>query len=193
MYLYLSGINCSMLQFQLTGGCAGAGPFLPAGHSILASARRCHGVSIQHWWQQCSSKIGARLLCLAAFVGSGKHGHALLGDVDTLGMCLYDSALTVTVGLQIVPLSTYVIEVQYSSDSGTGLAGATFFTGSGQKLSAQGIRLSSVASSVQRGTLVAPPGSYFAALWIGNWRAERLQVTACCPPTTHDNGDPAAC
>ena len=103
------------------------------------------------------------------------------------------STLTICVDLQIVPLSAYVIEVQYSSDSGSGLAGATFFTGTGQKLSAQGIRLSSVASNVQRGTVVAPPGAYFAALWIGNWRAGQLQVTACCPLFACDAGTCAAC
>ena len=117
----------------------------------------------------------------------------VLTNANTSNIILNDTALTVSVNLQIVPLSAYVIEVQYSSDSGSGLAGATFFTGSGQKLSAQGIRLSSIASSLQRGTLVAPPGSYFAALWIGNWRAERLQVTACCSLMVHVMGNTAAC
>ena len=126
-------------------------------------------------------------------MGSGKRGHMLPGDADTSSLCLHSSALTACLGAQIVPLSTYVIEVQYVSDSGSGLAGATFFSGSGQKLSAQGVRLSSGASSVKHVALVAPPGAYFAALWIGNWRAERLQVNACCPQTAYDIGDPAAC
>ena len=76
-----------------------------------------------------------------------------------------------------MPLTTYAIEVvQYTADGGSGLAGATFFTGSAQKLSAQGIRLTSTNGGTQRGSLVAPPGSYFAALWVGNWNGGTLQV-----------------
>ena len=84
--------------------------------------------------------------------------------------------------VQIVPLSAYTIEAQCSTDGSSGLAGATFYTGSGEKLSAQGIRLTSDGGSTQRGTLVAPPGSYFAALWIGNWNGGTLQVRLSCLP-----------
>ena len=82
-------INSSALPSQLTALCVSAGRLFPAGHSILAPARECYGVSIQHWWQQCSSEVGARLLCLAAFVESGKHGHVLLDDADTSRICLH--------------------------------------------------------------------------------------------------------
>ena len=83
--------------------------------------------------------------------------------------------------VQVVPLTAYVIEVQSSVGSGNGLAGATFFSGSAQKLSAQGIRLSPSGGGTQRGTLTAPPGSYFAALWIGNWVGSTLQVLLPAP------------
>ena len=78
--------------------------------------------------------------------------------------------------MQVVPLTAYIIEVQSPVDGGSGLAGATFFSGSAQKLSAQGIRLSPSGGGMQRGTLTAPPGTYFAALWIGNWGGSTLQV-----------------
>ena len=86
--------------------------------------------------------------------------------------------------MQVVPLTAYIVEVQSAIDSGSGLAGATFFSGSAQKLSAQGIRLSSTGGGVQRGTLVAPPGSYFAALWVGNWIGSTLQVVLPAPATS---------
>lgn len=85
--------------------------------------------------------------------------------------------------MQIVPLTAYIVEARFAIDSGSGLAGATFFSGSAQKLSAQGIRLSSDGGGVQRGTLVAPPGSYFAALWVGIWDGSSLQVLLPAPAT----------
>ena len=85
--------------------------------------------------------------------------------------------------MQVVPLTAYIVEAQFGIDSGSGLAGATFFSGSAQKLSAQGIRLSSSGGGVQRGTLVAPPGSYFAALWVGSWAGSFLQVCLSAPAT----------
>ena len=88
----------------------------------------------------------------------------------------YVAPVSSRVLVQVVPLTAYIIEVQSAVDSGSGLAGATFFSGSAQKLSAQGIRLSPSGGGTQRGTLVAPPGSYFAALWIGNWIGGSLQV-----------------
>lgn len=83
--------------------------------------------------------------------------------------------------VQITPLTAYAIEVQSTTDGGSGLAGATFYTGTGQKLSAQGTRLASSGGGTQGGTLVAPPGSYFIALWVGNWQdGGTLQVCLLC-------------
>lgn len=83
--------------------------------------------------------------------------------------------------MQITPLTAYAIEVQSTIDGGSGLAGATFYTGAGQRLSAQGIRLVSSGGGTQGGTLVAPPGSYFVALWVGNWQdGGTLQVCLLC-------------
>ena len=92
--------------------------------------------------------------------------------------------------MQITPLTAYAIEVQSTTDGGSGLAGATFYTGTGQKLSAQGIRLVSSGGGTQGGTLVAPPGSYFVALWVGNWQdGGTLQVCLLCTCVTWHHFD----
>ena len=72
--------------------------------------------------------------------------------------------------VQIVPHSAYILDAEAWVDGGSGLIGATFFDGVGNKLASGGVRVTatSAGSSVQ-GSLVAPPGAYFAAVWAGNW------------------------
>jgi hypothetical protein len=84
---------------------------------------------------------------------------------------------------QVSPNTAYMLEVAAWVDSGHGLAGVTFFSGAGVKLSAEAIQISATSSgSTSRGTFVAPPGAYFVALWAGKWTGGgQLQVLSWCP------------
>lgn len=72
--------------------------------------------------------------------------------------------------MQINPNTAYVLDATALVDDGHGLAGVTFYSGAGVKLSAAGVKLAaSPSTAVTRGVFVAPPGAYFAALWAGKW------------------------
>lgn len=84
--------------------------------------------------------------------------------------------------LQISPSTAYVLDAAAWVDSGHGLAGVTFYSGAGAKLSSAGMKIAAtIGGSVSRGVFPAPPGAYFAAIWAGNWAGGgQLQVVSAC-------------
>ena len=62
-------------------------------------------------------------------------------------------------------------------DTGSGLAGVTFYDGVGTVLTSSGVRLTATTDSSVEAAMVAPPGAHFAALWAGKWAGSgELQV-----------------
>ena len=135
----------------------------------LDTAGRVRSVCKQHWARFCACEARSGQLYLAAALEPGKrssqlrNGHHLhMGHDATLNS-------SCTHLRQVTPHTAYIVAARAWLDSGSGLAGVTFYDGVGTRLTSSGVRITATRDSVVEAAVVAPPGAHFAALWAGKW------------------------